>query len=45
MIESQYHIRINTIHYDNGTKYSNEYIGDFLKEKGIQYLSICYDTP
>lgn len=37
--------KINLFHSDNGKVYFNEYLGKFLKEKGILHHSTYRDTP
>ena len=45
MIETQFQVKIGIFHTDNGTKYFNEFLGSFLKEKGIHHQSTCVNTP
>ena len=45
MVKNQFQTKISMFHSNNGTKYFNEYLGNFLKEKGIQHQSTCCDTP
>lgn len=44
MFENQFQTKIGMLHSDNGVKYFNEGLGNFLKEKGIQHQSTCQDT-
>ena len=43
MTKNQFQTKINTLHSDNGTEYFNKYLGNFLKEKGIQHQYTCRD--
>lgn len=45
MVETQFQTKIGILHSDNGTKYFNEVLGNFLSEKGIHHQSTCIDTP
>ena len=45
MIETQFQVKIGIFHTDNGTKYFNEFLGSFFKEKGIHHQSTCVNTP
>jgi len=45
MIENQFQTKIGILHSDNGTKYFNEHLGDYLKTKGIHHQSTCRDNP
>ena len=45
MIETQFQVKIGIFHIDNGTRYFNEFLGSFLKEKGIHHQSTCVNTP
>ena len=44
-VETQFQIKINILKTDNGTEYFNDYLGTFLKEKGIHHQSTSRDTP
>ena len=39
LVETQFQTKIAVLHTDNGTKYFNEVLGSFLKEKGIHHQS------
>ena len=41
----QFQIKINILKTNNGIKYFNDYLGTFMKEKGIHHQSTCRDTP
>ena len=45
LIENQFQTKISILHTDNGKEYFNQYLGDFLIEKGIQHQSTCRNTP
>ena len=45
MVENQFQRKICILYSNNGSKYLNELLGNFLKEKGIQHQSTCRDTP
>ena len=45
MVENQFQRKICILYSNNGSKYLNELLGNFLKEKGIQHQSKCRDTP
>lgn len=45
MVDNQFHSKISIFRADNGKEYFNEYLGNFLREKGIFHQSICRDTP
>ena len=44
MVENQFQTKINIRRSDNGTKFYNDCLGDFLLEKGILHQSTCRDT-
>ena len=45
MIETQFQVKNGIFHTDNGIEYFNEFLGSFLKEKGIHHQSTCVNTP
>lgn len=45
MVETQFQTKIGILHSNNGTKYFNEVLGNFLSEKGIHHQSTCIYTP
>ena len=45
MVENQFQTKISILRSDNGTKFYNDCLGDFLLEKGILHQSTCRDTP
>ena len=45
MIETQFQVKIVIFHTDNGIEYFNEFLGSFLKEKGIHHQSTCVNIP
>ena len=45
MIHTQYDTNIQIIRTDNGTKYFNSILGNFLLKKGILHQSSCVQTP
>ena len=45
VIETQFQTKINILHSNNGTKYFNNFLGDFLKDKEILHQFTCVDTP
>ena len=45
MIETRFQVKIGIFHTDNRTKYFNEFLGSFLKGKGIHHQSTCVNTP
>ena len=45
LIENQFQTKISILRTDNGKEYFNQYLGEFLTEKGIQHQSTCQDTP
>ena len=45
MIEPQFQTKISILHSDNGTKYFNSVLENFLRKKGILHQSTCVDTP
>ena len=45
MVENQFQTKISILWSENGTKFYNDYLGDFLLEKGILHQATCRDTP
>ena len=45
VVENQFQTKISILQSDNGTEFYNDYLGDFLLEKGILHQSTCRDTP
>ena len=45
LIENQFQTKINILRTDNGKGFFNQYLGNFLIEKGIQHQSTCPYTP
>ena len=45
LVETQFHTKISILRSDNGTEYFNQYLGNFLKQKGVQHQSTCRHTP
>ena len=45
IVENQFQRKICILCSNNGSKYLNELLGNFLKEKGIQHQSPWRDTP
>lgn len=45
MIETRFQRKIGILHTNNGTEYFNNFLGNFLKEKGIVHQSTCVDNP
>ena len=45
MIQTRFHIKIQILRTDNGTKYFNNFLSTYLQENGIIYQSSCADTP
>ena len=45
VVENQFQTKISILWSDNGTKFYNDCLGDFLLEKGILHQSTCRDTP
>ena len=43
--ETQFQVEISIFKTNNGTKYFNTCLGNFLKEKGIHHISPYRDTP
>ena len=44
MVENQFQTKISILRSDNGTKFYNDCLGDFLLEKGILHQSTYRDT-
>jgi Integrase core domain/GAG-pre-integrase domain len=45
MIETQYGKRVKVLLSDNGTKYTNKSMQDFLRSEGIIHQTTCVNTP
>lgn len=45
MVEHQFLTKISSLHTNNGTKYFNEHLWNFLREKDIHHQSTYIDTP
>ena len=44
MVENQFQTKIRVFHFDGGTEYFNQVLGNFLQKKGIQHQSTYSDT-
>ena len=44
MIQTQFQTKIQILRIDNGTKYFNNILGNYLQEHGIIHQSSCVDT-
>ncbi|XP_022853402.1 uncharacterized protein LOC111374875, partial [Olea europaea var. sylvestris] len=45
MVQTQFQTNIQILHTDNGTKYFNSILRDYLQKYGIIHQSSCVDTP
>lgn len=45
MVEHQFLTKISILYTNNGTKYFNEHLWNFLREKDIYHQSTYIDTP